>query len=451
MADRIFIGAALDVPQIDTVGFSGMATGAVVRCACDHVHFDITAGTSMDTDAEFARGFCEAFNAEGNTTDYFDQDMTITRGGYEFGQFRDATATYSGSTVYLTGIPGRPFVFTVSKQSGTGTVTHTNDGSGSSQSATGSKFTNNADNYADGTVPVDGDGLVCSDGNASLWFALDQIAENVTIKKRNSHVGSLGLPDSLYPIDTTHDGFHYRQYREPFLTAPFKATSGAQAHEIGDSSGYPPAQGSVRLNMGTGGTDPSSLSVIIYDAPSFSDSGPGVTLVGGVKVGLNVFNGGVEVGTLEGEDATELTLLTVHDGADVVVGPNTTFKSGGAVSQLGGESVLQHDATSVQPDLMLYGGTCTQQSAVDDADIYGNLILLSGASATIEVFTGGVYDATNAAFQALASIKLYRGATWLDRNGRLTASNGYVTSGCHLGTDGGLTFTAPDSKTWTPS
>lgn len=115
-------------------------------------------------------------------------------GGQEVLPFQEMTAELVGSTVVITATrSGNPLPITCSETtagSGTLTAAHT-------VSATGPTFADNADNWAEGTLPVDNDTVVFDRGNVSItdgltYFKTGNIDLNWTFT--NDWTGTAGRP-----------------------------------------------------------------------------------------------------------------------------------------------------------------------------------------------------------------------------------------------------------------
>jgi hypothetical protein len=455
-AEIRWIGRAQDVPQIDVLDFDGTwAATNTASLTCNSKTITVTGGASLDTPAEYAAAFVEMVNSTDHDTDNIEADATFNSGGYEFGEFRDMVASLDpadATKVLLTSAkPGVPFDVTVA-ETASGSITLTSDGTGGSQLATGKHWWDNTANWDGADVPDADDSALLDQGSTDIKYALANSTVDVSLTKKNGFIGNVGLP----LVNTTHTGFHYKEYRATRLTLPITATSGLQTHVIGERNSALPATGFVYLDFGS--NDGSLQELIVFDAPQHNaQTGAAVQFYGGNDLDLYVHRGSVSCGDGLSTQASGIGILHVNyvgnktSDARVFMGIYATMESGGPIVQTGGTLIMEGSPSSTSTiDLsagnFYFPGTCGTLNVRGGAAFYRNDS--SNTTTNLFVFGGGTIDATQTEAITITNATVYKNAIWKDPLARLTLTNGIDFVGCSWAT---ITDETKESQTWTPS
>lgn len=453
-----WLGKAQDVAQRDTLDFAGTwAAGDTASLICNSKTITVTGGASLDTPAEYAAAFVEMVNSVDHNTDNIDADATFDRGGYEFGEFRDMVASIDpddSTIVWLTSTtPGVPFDVTESvATAGDGDITLTSDGTGDSILATGKHWWDNTANWEGGDVPDGDESALLDQGSTDIKYALDNSTADVSLTKKNSFTGNVGLP--LYNV--THTGFPYKEYRETRLTLPITATSGLQTHTIGERNSSLPAVGFVYLDMGT--NDGTLQEIIVFDAPAHSETtGASVQFYGGNDIDIYLHRGSVSCGDGLSTETTGIGILHVNyinnvdSDARFFGGVYASMETGGPITQTGGTLIMEGAASSTSTiDLnagrLYFRGTCGTLNVRGGTAYYQNDNV--NTTTNLYVFGGGTIDAAQTEQVTVTNATVYKNAIWIDPLARLTLTNGIDFIGCSWAD---VQSQTKESQTWTPS
>ena len=448
MATKRNIGAAQAVAQVDTITIGGTVTASTdtVTVTCDNKAVKLTCGATMDTTAEVAAGLAELLIATQHDEQYFTADMTGTAGGYEYPQFRDLKISVSGSVVTLqSATPGWTFAITVAK-TGTFTATH----GAEDTVATGPWHFNAAANWAGGVAPATGDTLVFDEQSHSVCFALNNTVADLSIERRNSFLGDIGLP----AVNATHGTMTYPEYRQRMLDLPITITTGVQNHIIGERNKPLTAAGHTFLDLGI--VDGSLQYVYVYDAADYSQLGEyAVEIAGGNQLFIEAYAGNIGVGLRPDDTATEISAVELFESpystssCSVTLKSQVTFESPSTVLVHGQNTLLDISCTSANAALTLFGGKTVLQSEVGSCAIRGGATVkhLQGDMGATTIWKGGMLDASEGANFTIASLVCYAGYSLRD-HARATYTTGIDFVGC-TPADGLFDVTA--SLTWTPT
>ena len=398
----------------------------------------------MSTTAAVAAGLAELLGATQHDEQYFTADMTANAGGFEYPQYRDIIATSSGSVVSLTSkTPGVPFTATVAK-TGTLTATHAAEDT----AATGPWHFNAAANWEGGVAPGTQDVLIYDERSSSTYYALNNVALNISIERRNSFQGDIGL-DS---INATHGTLTYPEYRQTKLDLPITTTTGSSIHELGEPDSDIEAAGHTYLDFGTNAGN--AILMTIYDVPAKSSvGGDAVLIAGGEPMLLTVYSGSVGVGLSASENPTTLNALRMFELSHkakkpaVTLRPGASFTSGTDPIDIYAGNLTSNHVTSVVYEM--FGGELIQEGGISTINVRKGAKVrhVSGNITTLVVFGGGEYDAGKATAYTITNTTLYAGFTFRDHSAA-AYTNGIDFVGCSPA-DG--VFDVESSLTWTPS
>lgn len=237
MADKRWIGAALDINDIWTITIAGVwAAADTITVSVGNSSMVLTIGPEITT-GEVAIALSAAINAV-DSTDGIVGGESRNVGGRQMPELLNVDATVASNTVTLTNsIAGEPFTLVVTETTaGTGTATEAN-----SQVATGKHFADNAENWEGGVLPVQDDVLVFDTGQIDCLYGLDYFLTNTLetgFLRTTDYQGEIGLPEF-------NDG-GYMEYRTRYLSL-FNGTADKEIiFNPGDSGGR---GGVTRLNL----------------------------------------------------------------------------------------------------------------------------------------------------------------------------------------------------------
>lgn len=406
MADLHYIGAAQDIPKIVRFAFSGTWAGG------DEVEFTInnkavrpSAGAATNTPALMAEACREVLMASHHVTDAFTADVSTNVGGYEYGEFRDVTATVVGSDLLLSSTtPGVDFTITSSILTGSGSMVQT-----TTQSATGSAHPNNVKNYNTGTLPVAGDTVYVGDDHNIQWN-LDTVADGVIWKFTDTHTGIVGLPE----INETHGSYPYPDYRtRRLLIDPVAATSTSKSSVAGSGDYY----------LDFGSNVPTSQSLIVNGKTITVNNSPKTTLVdiaGGKLLDLTCYGGKIVAGGSAIETAVEINSFEAYGSNTTVdLGMNVTY------TNIADNITIQSATVSISSlcdgannVILLHSGTliCHDTAAVNDIRSYGGRVDWRGtAFNNYTSYSTGEFDASLCqSCTAGEPIELFKGSVYRD-------------------------------------
>lgn len=415
MANVVWIGAAQDVAQVDTITFAGTwAASETVSVTCNNKTVTVTGDATMDTPAEYAAALKEALSLANATVPSAAGDFTINAGGRQYGEFYDFNATVEGAVVTLTSrVPGVPFTVTVAETSTSGTATH----SASATAATGKNWFNNADNWSGGSNPIAGDLLTFDHGNASVLYGLNNSTLDYDLVVTNDYQGHIGLPR----INSGQAGLPYVEYRDRYLSVPVTVSTVA-THYLG-KPGSLPSFGRRYLDFGTNLA--TNIDLYILDSGQASNDGAAVQVVGGHKLIVRTYGGDSEIGTAEDENPPNIRYLDNLNGGGsggkLRIGTNATFENiSGTIDHYAGDLTLEAACNGNINSLNLHGGNVKveQTSQITTMQLFGGKVDWRGTAFDNLTIIGGEFDANRCEdCTATNNINLHKGFTYRDRHG----------------------------------
>lgn len=395
MATLRWLGKAVDIKQVDTIVVGGTwASGEDAVLTINGQDVVLTTGTSVAA-ADVANAIKEAINGDALTES--DYAYTPEGGGSGIPEFRELVATVNSATVTVTAVTaGKPFVLGVDDSDSTsGTLTHTNDGTGSSVLATGKHFADNADNWTGDTLPEDGDTIIFDSGDVDCKYGLHINGVGAEIQPGEMKVtmgftGTIGLPRT----NQDDTGYPYSEYRTRALTFDNETTETSLHIEIGRGEG----QGSGRVIVDAG--DCVTVTVDVYNTGQGLEQGVPAFLYQGTGAGatVNVRRGDVGLGFFE-EETTAIDTLRVSyvsnslSDATVRCGPDCTVTT---IEKNGGECIVHAPVTTItntNGDVTLLGDGAITTVICRGGNVYCNAINSAGDDyATLTVSGSGTLD-----------------------------------------------------------
>ncbi len=419
MATINWTGNALDVVQVDTITVANTwAAGDTATVTINGKDLIYTVGTTGTSTTAIAAGikemFMSAVRLDGSSAT---NDGTSNGAGQLFGEFRELSASVSGSVVTVIGnTAGKPFTMTATEVTvGSGTATRA-----SSQAATGKGFWDNGDNWSGGSVPANNDIVVFKDSSVSVKYGLPNASLEVTFQVWMSYTGEIGLP----PTNRDDPSYPYYEYRQRYVRLDDAGAGTNIAHRFG---------------IGTDGTGPTLINL----KHSTLKCSPVVYNTGQVKVPdragskvlnlcctdntstLNILNGSVDFSSQDGSTSAFLTVIqsggdsrgitAIHTSASTLTLFNGTMLIGGAgaitaVNVRGGTLRLESQTGTITGLSIYTGGT------VDYA---------STATITGYFSFGGTFDARNSPGFTITSASVYPGSKFYDPIQQMTVGTSY--------------------------
>lgn len=363
MASLRWIGAALDVAQVDLITVTGTwAAADTATLTINSKDIVVTVGATVTVGA-VATAIKEAINGDTITGDATQSDT-----GNNVPEFAELLATVNAGVVTVTArTKGKPFTLTVTESTaGSGTAVRT-----ASVACTGKSFWDNVDNWDSGSLPIDADTVYIDHSAVSILYGLDQSAiELAALYIGMSFTGQIGLPE-------TNDG-GYHEYRSQYLSI------GPAVLQIGDGSGT----GSSRIKINST-SDVCALTV--FNSGFSADDLPAI-----LWNGTNASNTLVQLGgslgiAMYGGEVATLSTVT-KSGGDLVTGSGVTLS--GALSHAGGSwtinSLIDTSLTQTVGATAIYGTGNVNQLTVQGGTVaYNTTGTLGGATV---VSGNGVLD-----------------------------------------------------------
>lgn len=436
MADTYrWVGMAADVAQVDTITIAlTWAAADTIACTIGQKTITLTIGSDTTT-AQVAESLKAmlAGEADPNTG-----DAGRTALGNASGEFREFTATVSGSVVTCTATtPGKPFVLG---------VVETTAGDGTSVEATttassGSHYADEAANWynvTDSTYEVPANGgdaeagtIVFEQGDTDCLYALTALTDvsPATFDVRSSYTGKIGLAR----INKDDTAYPYPEYRATnFAIGSDADDPQAIAVAVGVGAGA----GSSRINLDFGDCE---YDAVVYKTATREDSGvPSVLLEGShTDSTLSVVRGDVGAGVYAGKGAhfavVDIGYMTNQTtDADVFIGSDCNVANA-AIVQGGGELTL--DSTTSGGTVKVNAGTCDILSGAHadvTAGTAGTVNYISAGTITqAYVYSDGTLDfRKDARDRTVTNITVYKDANVYDNNETVTWSNNMALKGC---------------------
>lgn len=454
-ATREYDAEAAPVPQIDSITIGGTyAATETVACTIGNATLTVTLGTDTTTTSQVADALKRAINASTIDENKVGAEKR-SAAGQLLPEFRDVEAIIdpASSSVVLvrSKVAGVPFGtpsggnMTVAEGSASGTIVRA-----SVQAATGPWHWNNAVNWSSNTLPVNGDTTVFVGTTNGPKYGLPTSLE-ATLNVHQSFVGTIGLAQL-----NTANGATYPEYRTRFVILDDTGSGTSITHLIGlgDGAGSPLINvlhsyagtglvvNAVVYNTGTptiAGTK--ALNLVIRNEDS---SGTVSISKGSVNIGQN-FLVQPKFATLNlgfrTNQASDVDCLTTNHAAALTV------------NQSGGNLLFVETASpSGDRTFNLYGGTTTardiQTSGAITATLAGGTLTWDSTKTitTLIVSGSGILDLEKdgpGRGVTITNADLFKGASFLDRYGRATLTNGLDYNRC---SDADVTVRVGDHK-----
>lgn len=435
MANRVWYGAAVPIPQVDEITVADTwATNDTATITINGKDLTLTVGTTA-TIAVILDNLLVMVTGTGTFGAGYSSNTT----GNLVGEFAKLTATEDGSSkLTITGpSTGEPFALTTSETTaGDGTLSESTVTTG-----TGPEYFSNADNWSGDAVPIDADVVIFDHrAAASCKYGLAQTAvAPATVIVTDGFAYEIGLPD----VNTYTSSLPYDEANPTYLaigTTGDSITVNIEASKSG------------RIKIDTGDA---SGTVVVTDTGRRADSATPSFLWKGTATGTNsvTVNKG-DVGIAFGSDETA-TLATLYMGyvtnqqgdANVICGIGTTLAT---VTKHGGSLETNAAVTTVHQTAGDWTHTAGNITTInlDGGDFY-----LLGGSVTITNLNGGsggvAHYGKDTRGNTITNVIVTAGFGWDQPTDNLTLTNGIDAYRCSLTDLSPLVL--PAHKTWTPS
>lgn len=386
MATRTWIGNAFNVFDVWTITVADTwATGDTVTLDIGGNQLVVTVGASDTATTDVAQAISDAINASSALDGTGTTDATSNVGGQEINEFTEITATISGSVVTITAnTAGKPIGLSVTETTaGDGTASESN-----ATPATGKNFFDNAENWLEEAVPVDGDDVVFDRGNVDCLYNIDQNAVTpASITITSGYTGKIGLP----VINVDNSNKPYAEYRSRKLKLCASGDSTNTAVNIGQGEG----NGSQRLllDFNTG-----QVTGNIHKTGQAPGDGSAPLQICGSHASTTwqVVRGNVAFAPLAGEVCTLATLKMAYvtnqaSDARVYCGSGCTL---GTVDKEGGiletNSAIGTSLTNSAGETTLNGTGAVAQLTIDGGTVFYNTSGTLGGNTVVS--QAGVLD-----------------------------------------------------------
>ena len=361
MSTERWIGNAVAIKEVRTITIaSTWAAADTATVTINGKDMVLTCGTNIAT-TDVANALKEAYNGENFGAGNSDYTVSPQGGGAAIGEHAELTASVSGSVVTLTGDKaGKPFTVTVTETTaGTGTAT-----GATVTAATGPNHWDNADNWDDGSVPIDADDIIFDSGDVDCLYGLSPAIQPTSFTRTKNYTGKIGLAD----INADNNSLKYHEYRTTSLT--FDDNTATCTYTLEGSGGR------TRINAGAG----QSIFIVKGKTTRELADVPEILLLGThASNEIDLQKGDVGVAYYGGEVSTVATvkmgwITSQSSDSDLIFGSGSTLttitKNGGdlwlednvtTVTQTGdGETYINGTATCTT--LTVRGGTCFYNS-----------------------------------------------------------------------------------------
>lgn len=333
-----------------------------------------------------------------------------------------AEITWTDSTTKITATAdtaGKPFTQTSSSADGTGSAGHANV-TATATACVSCNDANDAANWSGGSLPTNSDDVFIQDSSVSLLYNLGSLSAvtltSLTID--DTFTGDIGLPQMT-------DSGYYEYRATEFAIGATTCTIGRN-----DSSG----SGRIRLNFGSVQT-----TLNILDTGSASSTGDYAVRWRGTHASnvVNIVKGELGIAPDAGQTAAIATLnigyvdsqdqdVKLYAGSGVTL--TTVNMNGGQVVIAGGTAA----ATTINQtagDLTIYNGTVTTLAVDGGVCNYHS----AGTVTTAAVGSDATLDCSqNVRTRTITTLKLYKGATFLDPFRTCTLTNGAQLFRCAI-------------------
>ena len=388
----------------------------------------ITIGDDVTT-ANVATAIADAINALVALPGTGDTDATSNVGGQQINELTEVTASANGSVVTITAnTAGKPFSFTsVATTAGDGDITETDI-----VAASGKNWYSVAENWAGGTAPGNGDGVLFEDGAIDCLYGLPTASQLVLIDVRKSFTGKIGLPS----VNADNSNAPYPEYRNRWLAIDRVAGS-APTIIVGRGEG----QGSSRVNIKVVDTSTTNggATVTVFGTgrpatQSANERSLNLVLQHASNV-LNALDGSIMVHPVSASagTASRIDTLVVGPTADVFCAKdvnlaNATITMNEGQSGQGGKLSMEA-YTGSSTVLNAYAGDVTVREGtgtIATANLRGGTLFAnSAATITTAIVAGGKLDLSHGAGTfTVTNLDFFKGFDVYDPAGRMAVTNG---------------------------
>jgi hypothetical protein len=422
MATPGFINNALAIAQVETLTVANTwATNDTATVTVNGRTITLTVGTTATT-AQIATELATVLS--GTSTASLGAAYSANARGQDIPEFREFTAVASSSTVVLTGVTkGKPFTVTTGETTaGSGTLSRA-----TTIAASGPSHFTGVGNWSTGSVPVDSDDVVFSNGIGELKYAIDQNGVTpASIKIFQSFAGKIGLKNT----NTDDSNYPYNEYRDKYLKLCASGDSLNTAVTIGQGVGN--GSGRLKLDFNTG-----QATVVVHNTGQREETDIPALLMKGTHTSnsYDIRKGDVGIGFFVGETSDITTLRTSYvnsldSDVRLVCGPGVEFNNPTIVIQ-GGDVTLESATTG--GTIVLFGGTLNiLGGAHPSITQWGGTINLFGTG-TIAAFFGhsGRLDRSKDARSiTMTDCMLHAGYDFYDPAGSIVVTNGIKFEDC---------------------
>ncbi len=355
MSTRRWRGNAVALKQSSTFAVTGVwATGDTLTATINGKDLVLTIGAVVNV-ADVVAAMAAAVNASSAGENLLGSESRNV-GGQEIAEFQEIEALDQSPNIAIRAkTAGKPVTITFTANTvGSGDV----GAETVVTAATGPNHWDNADNWTGGAVPVNGDDVVFDSGNVPVLYGLSQTAVTLaSLTVTQGYSGAIGLSE------INGDGTRYSEYRPTYLAIS------ATAVTIGDDEG--PVSGRIKLDTGT-----NACALNVRNSGQALESGVPAILWKGAHASnaVNVLRGHVGIAFFAGETATVPALRV------------------GFVANPAGDAKVTCGAGVALADVDLSGGAVEIRSATTTVQMTdGELVLLAGAHASVEIDGGTVF------------------------------------------------------------
>ena len=393
MATRRWQGGAAAVAQVTTLTPANVEVGDTFTVTINNKSITVTA---TDTTVANVTGLmAAAWNAS-----------TVP-------EFAEVTAEDSTTHVTLTAdTPGVPFTVAATEaDSGGGTDNQTFTASTTTSSA-GPSHWDDADNWSTNTVPTTGDDVIIDQGDDDIKYGLDQNSIDLqSLRITNTFSGTLGLPD----VNT--DGGEYFEYRQKDLKVGF--SGGTTTCTVGEG----PGNGSGRIRIDFDGATGTTLRVYATGSGLDSDIAPLQIANMGTTSTVEVFGGELDINYKGGESGDVTTFrqtggtVRMGSGTDLTTGTQTIDQQAGTLEVNSACDTILQKTTA---------GTITIRGSGAIASLTtAGTVNHQGTGTVTTLVNKGVFNRDNTVAITITNISHYSGASFIDRYGSVTDTNGH--------------------------
>lgn len=464
MATRRWRPTAAKIKQVDEITFAlTWAQGDTAQVFVGAASLTVTVGASDTATTAVAQAVADAINSTAAGGETVGTDSTVGVGGQTIPEFKEVSATVSGSVVMVTADDaGEDFVLSVTETTaGDGTATEA-----TVTTATGPNDFGNAANWDTGVAPADNDTIIYDNGNRDCTLGLDTGIQPESVIVESGFTGKIGRP----PVNQKTTGGRtvasdqYAEYRAQSLTFVDNAQSTGDTVIVGRGTG----SGSAMVNIYLSERDV-NLTVLSTGTPQPPS---GTNNVGFTQHALNVSSGGANVADANIQQGS-VFIGHEPDAAGVTVSGLRVGRLGDADNltsvRVAGGHFVDADATvysgvlnienisGTTASLFVHGGLLNLRlgtTSITTVDVFGGMFNADATSVNITNLTVGADGTFTHRFggkgtSTVTNTTVAAGATLNDPGRRVAWTNGIDFVNCsphqvtlNIGTD--LTLTPSD-------